>query len=234
VLRLRQERIPDKNQVVVDFVKHLIPQNQTIAVSPEEVAAPLRLLPEEMQRTMILGVMSSDRLRREQAEVLGKKIAELLGIKGIEDQARTQKAVPPEVERQMAWGKIQEMISQRSEPATIAAAFRERLHKKYEPEELKQSWVVLTEADAISLIRIFCQIPYLPDGRTDDIARPVMESYVTRLTHEKYATTYHKVLNSLKNMHKAKPDSPTLTNFVALVRWVDADAAAKMCSEIGM
>jgi hypothetical protein len=234
VLRLRQERIPDQNHVIVEFVKHLVPPGLTEAPAGEVIAAPLRLLREEMQRLMILGLMSTDRLRREQAEILGKKVAEVLGIKGIEDQARTQKAVPPEVERQMAWGKIQEMINRRLEAATIAAAIRDRLHAKYEPEELKQSWIVLTEADAISLIRIFCQIPYRPDGRTDEIARPVMESYVIRLTHEKYAATYHKILNSLKNMHKVKPDSPTLTNFIALVRWVDPDAATKMCSEIGM
>ena len=56
-------------------------------------------------------------------------------------------------------------------------------------------------------IRIFCQVPYLASGKTDPIARTVIETYVTRLTHEKYAGTYNKVLNSLKNMFAAKPDS---------------------------
>jgi hypothetical protein len=93
---------------------------------------------------------------------------------------------------------------------------------------------VLTEADPISLIRIFSQLPYLPDGSTDSIARPVMETYVSRLTHEKYAPTYHKVMNSLKNMFRAKADSPTLLNFMALVRWVDAEAANKLAHDIGM
>ena len=51
------------------------------------------------------------------------------------------------------------------------------------------------------------------DGRTDSIARPVMETYVTRLTHEKYTAVYHKIVNSLRNMFRAKPDSPTLLNF---------------------
>jgi len=61
-----------------------------------------------------------------------------------------------------------------------------------------------------------------------------LESYVTRLTHEKYAATYAKVLTSLRNMFKAKPDSPMLLNFVALVKWVDAAAAHKLSTEIGL
>jgi len=61
-----------------------------------------------------------------------------------------------------------------------------------------------------------------------------MESYVTRLTHEKYAATYHKVVNSLRNMFHAKPDSPTLLNFVALVKWAGPDAVNKLCADVGM
>jgi hypothetical protein len=77
-------------------------------------------------------------------------------------------------------------------------------------------------------------LPYLPDGRTDTIAQPVLESYVVRLMHEKYAATYTKVVNSLKNMFKAKPDSATLLNFISLVRWVDAGAADRLSADIGM
>jgi hypothetical protein len=77
-------------------------------------------------------------------------------------------------------------------------------------------------------------LPYLADGSTDPIARAVMETYVTRLTHEKYAAAYVKVVNSLRNMFKAKPDSPTLVNFLALVKWVDGPAAAKLSADIGM
>jgi hypothetical protein len=52
--------------------------------------------------------------------------------------------------------------------------------------------------------------------------------------HEKYAATYQKVLNSLKTMFAAKPDGPTLLNFMALVRWGSPEAANKLCVEIGM
>jgi hypothetical protein len=61
-----------------------------------------------------------------------------------------------------------------------------------------------------------------------------METYVSRLTHEKYAVVYNKVLTSLRNMFKANPESPTLVNFMALVKWIDSAAAAKISGDIGM
>jgi hypothetical protein len=57
---------------------------------------------------------------------------------------------------------------------------------------------------------------------------------VTRLTHEKYAATHRKVVNSLKSMFAARPDHPTLVNFLALVRWVDPEAANRLGADIGM
>src|SRR5262249_9215262 len=150
------------------------------------------------------------------------------------EQVRGHETVAPEVERQIAWTRIKEMIVRRGDPAAIAGAIRERLTAKYEAEEIKESWVVLTEADPILLIRIFCQLPYLPSGKTDAIARPVMETYVSRLSHEKYASTYQKVANSLRNMFKAKPDAPTLVNFLALVRWISPEVADKLACDIGM
>jgi len=147
---------------------------------------------------------------------------------------KAHEAMPVEVERRMAWGQIKDLIAQRGDAKVIAAAIRDRLNAKYDAEELKQSWLALIEADTISLIRIFCQIPYRADGKTDPIARTVLETYVTRLTHEKYAAAYHKVVNSLKNMFKAKPDSPTLLNFMALAKWVSPEAASRMCADVGM
>src|SRR5260221_4812395 len=126
------------------------------------------------------------------------------------------------------------MIARRNEATVVATAIRERLNAKYEADEIRQSWITLTEADPISLIRIFCHIPYRADGKTDPIARPVIETYVTRLVHEKYAATYKKVVTSLRNMFSAKADSPTLLNFLALVRWVDPAAANRISADIGM
>jgi len=172
------------------------------------------------------------------AGILGmtRSLAKELGLSGLEEEAKAPVpvAVPPEMERQMAWETIKELITKRSDPATIATAIRERLHARYDDAEVKQSWLTLIQADAMSLIRTFCQLPYLSDGRTDSIARAVMETYVSRLTHEKYAATYTKIANSLRSMHNAKPDSPTLLNFLALVRWVDPEAANKLSTEIGM
>jgi Txe/YoeB family toxin of Txe-Axe toxin-antitoxin module len=111
---------------------------------------------------------------------------------------------------------------------------RDRLHAKYDADDIRQSWITLTETDPMSLIRICCQLPFRADGKTDPIARTVMETYVTRLTHEKYAVTYQKVVNSLRTMFHAKPDSPTLLNFAALVKWVSPESATKLCADVGM
>jgi hypothetical protein len=86
----------------------------------------------------------------------------------------------------------------------------------------------------MTFIRVFCQLPYLPDGQADDMARAILEAYATRLTHEKYAATYAKILAALKNLFKVKADSPTLVNFINLVKWVDPASAAKISADIGM
>ena len=178
--------------------------------------------------------MRSERLQKPDAEALATALAAALDLKGLEEQLKAEEAIPPEIERQRAWARVKELIARRGDAATIAAAIRERLGAKYDAEELKQSWITLIDADPISLIRVFCQLPYRPDGTTDSIARPVMETYVIRLTHEKYAATYTKVVNSLRNLHSVKPDSPTLVNFLALVRWVSAEAGEKLSRDIGM
>jgi len=97
---------------------------------------------------------------------------------------------------------------------------------------MKQSWVTLTEAPPITFINVFCQLPYLPDGSTDPHARALMETYVARLTNEKYAVIYNKIVNSLRIMHRQ--NSPTLANFVALVKWLDPNAALKLNADVGM
>jgi hypothetical protein len=61
-----------------------------------------------------------------------------------------------------------------------------------------------------------------------------LESYIQRLLHEKYAATYAKVLTTLRNMFKAKADGPVLVNFIALVKWIDTEAAARLARDIGM
>ena len=126
------------------------------------------------------------------------------------------------------------MITNRAAPNEITAAIRKRLHAKYDADEVKQSWLVLVESDPLAFIRVFCLLPYLPDGQTDPIARAVLESYASRLTHEKYLTTYTKVVAALKNLFKVKADSPALLNFVALVRWVDPAAADKVAADVGL
>jgi hypothetical protein len=143
-------------------------------------------------------------------------------------------SVSPEMEQRMAWENIKARLAQRTSPNDIATAIRDRLHAKYDADEVKQSWLTLTAAEPMALVRIFCLLPYLPDGQTDPMAQAVMESYVSRLTHEKYAETYAKVVHALRNLFKVKPDSPALVNFISLVKWVNAEAAAKLSEDIGL
>ncbi len=239
VLRLRAEKAPEQNplitsEVVPEFVKHLIPPPPQKPPATAALAAILCLIQPDAQRLVARGIMASDRMRREEAEALGRTLGQELKITKLEGEVKAAAPLAPEVERQLAWDKVKELIERRAEPAVIASAIRDRLHAHYDAEEVKLSWITLIEADVISLIRTFCQLPYLADGSTDPIARAVMETYVTRLTHEKYVATYGKVLNSLRNMFKAKPDSPTLLNFISLVKWVDAAAAQKLSVDIGL
>jgi hypothetical protein len=229
VLKFRTENPAEPNQLMPEFVKHLIPAER----SAPALAVVLRLIKPDMQRLFVRTVKSLDKLPRAEAEALSKALATELGLVELPDEAN-MRAVPPEMEKQMAWESIKELIAQRADPALIAAAIRDRLRANYNAEELKQSWLVLIEADVMTLIRTFCQLPYLPDGSTDVIAQNVMETYVRRLTHEKYAATYNKVVNSLKNMCQANPSSPTLVNFLALIKWVDAEAAKKLSAEVQM
>jgi hypothetical protein len=235
VLRLRAEKsAAAADAVVAEFVKHLFPPQTKKAPAPEGVTAVLRLLTPDMQRLMVKAIMISDRLRKQDAAELGKAVGAQLGLTGLESLAKAEEQLPPELERQIAWAQIKAMIAQRTDPATVAAAIRERLHAKYDADEMKQSWITLMEADPISFIRVFCQLPYLANGKTDPVAQTAMATYATRLTHEKYASTYTKVVNSLKNMFHAKPDSPTLLNFIALIKWVSPDAGNKLAADVGM
>jgi hypothetical protein len=234
VLRLRGEQVADLTRVVTEFVRHLIPPPPEKPPASQALAALMRLLRPEVQRRVAKAIMTCDRIPKADAEALGKVLGAELGLTGLEEEARAQDALGPEMERQLAWAKIKELIAKRTDAAAIASVIRDRLHAKYDTDEIRQSWITLTEADPMSLIRICCQLPFRSDGKTDPIARTVMETYVARLTHEKYAGTYHKIVNSLRTMFHAKPDSPTLLNYVALVKWASPDAATRLCADVGM
>jgi hypothetical protein len=232
VLLFRMDKIAEPSRATADFVKHLIPTTQ--APRPEALASILRLILPEMQPQIVRAIISSDRLNRTDAEILGRAVGKELGLKGLEEAIKAETAITPESERQMAWERIHELIASRADPAAVTAAVRDRLHAKYDSDEVKQSWITLTATDPMSLVRTFCQLPYLADGTTDPVARAVMESYASRLMHEKYADIYTKIVKSLTNIFKVKPDSPTLLNFLNLLKWVDAEAEKKMSADIGI
>ena len=234
VLRLRAEKVSDQNELVPEFVKHLIPPPPQLPPPVQNLVAVLRLIHPAMQRLAAKSIIALDRIRRDEAEALGRVLAKELGLSGLEEETKVKASVSLEMERQRAWEHIKGLIASRTDPAVIAAAIRDRLHAKYDADEMRQSWMTLIEADTVSLIRIFSHLPYLPNGETDSVARTAMETYVPRLMHEKYAATYAKVVNSLRNMYKANPNSSTLVNFIALVKWVDAEAANRMSADVGM
>jgi hypothetical protein len=233
VLTFRAQIVDSPDLVATEFVRHFLPAQGAKAPHPDRLTPILRLMPEAMQKVVLRALQHSDRMRREEADNLTKALATELGIQNL-DEGKPQEAVLPEVDREMAWARIKDMIAQRANATALANAIRDRLNSHYDSEEIRQSWVVLTEADPMTFIRVFCQLPYLPNGKTDPISKPVMESYLTRLVHEKYAATYHRVLLSLKNIFKTKPDSPTLLTFMALVKWASPEAAVKIAEDVGI
>jgi hypothetical protein len=232
VLNFRSVKYTELDLVTLELIKHLIAAGK---IPKTETLLPvLRLIPQDMQIVIVRAIVVTERLKREDAENLGKALARELGLKDLEERLNAKSIVSPEQERKMVWAGIEDLIASRATPGDIAAAIRNRLRARYDADEVKQSWLTLTGTDPMSFIRIFCLLPYLPDGKTDMTIRPVLESYVQRLLHEKYAATYAKVLTTLRNMFKARADGPVLVNFIALVKWIDPEAAAKLAADIGM
>ncbi len=234
ILHLRLNHSADLEHSLNEFVRHLIPGAPEPLPPAADLVRKIRLIPADMQRLLVGSIMSSDRRLRAELTALGTAVAKELGLKDLESIQNASTEIPPEMERRMAWEEVHDLINKRSEASVIAAAIRQRLHARYDVDEVKAAWLTLTEADAVSFIRIFCQLPYLPGGKTDPVAHAVMQIFMGRLMHEKYAAFYQKVLTSLKNMHKANPNSPTLTNFLAMARWADVEAAASIGADIGL
>ena len=231
-LTFRAEKLTEMDPLTLECVKHLIPRNQPPA--PAALVEVIKLFNPHMQQAIIRAITATDRLRKEDAEKLGKAVATELGLKEMLDRLTEQSTVSPERERQLAWDHIKDLIGSRASPNEVIATIRKRLHGRYDADEVKACWLVLTEADPMIFVRVFCLFPYLPDGQADPLARPILETFVTRLTHEKYAAIYTKTIHALRNLFKVKADSPALVNFIALVRWVDAAAAEKISKDVGL
>src|SRR5207247_6835887 len=84
VLQLRTEGVPDP-QTVREFVKHLTPPAPQKPPPPAALAAILRLLNADAQRSILKAIMVCDRLRTSEAESLAKAAGAELGIKGLEE-----------------------------------------------------------------------------------------------------------------------------------------------------
>ena len=229
VLTFRAAVLTDHDPITLDFVRHLVGTQKQPASAP--IAAVLRFLTPEGQAVMVRALHNTDRLRREDGEILARELLKRLGLPELPIRAEAALPVKPAVN---PWEAIKELIAQRATPNDITDAVRKQLHAKYDTDEVKQSWLVLTESDPMTFVRVFSLLPYLPDGQTDPIARAVLETYASRLTHEKYLTTYAGVVGALRKLHKVKADSPALVNFIALVRWVDPASADRIAQDVGV
>jgi hypothetical protein len=230
VLTYRAASFNEHDPLTAEFVRHLLALEKIPRA--ETFVAVLRLLAADRQKVIIRAMINSGKLRKEEAEPLAKAIAKQLGLPEAEITPKTDTTATPNDEN--SWEHIKGMIANRATPNDVTVAIRKRLHAKFDDDEVKQSWLTLAESDPMVFVRVFCLLPYLPDGQTDPVARAVLESYANRLTHEKYAATYARVVHALKNLFKVKADSPALVNFIALVKWVDPESADKIAKDIGV
>ena len=210
-LAFRVEKLSDIDPLTVECVKHLIPQDRV--PTAESLVTTLRLFNKHMQQACVRVISTTDRLRKEDADKLAKAVAKELGLEKIVERLSQQSTISPEKERELAWTHIKDLIGSRATPADIVAAIRKRLHGNYDADEVKQSWMALTDNDPMVFVRVFCLLPYLPDGQTDPLARTILESYANRLTHEKYAAIYAKVLHALKNHVQGQGRQPRARQF---------------------
>jgi hypothetical protein len=231
VLTFRSTVTTEHDPVNAEFAKHLIGTQKN--PSPPALTVVLRLVNADAQKNIVRALVNCDRLRREDGEALGKALIKELGLPEFLNDL-SENGSPSGKTQMGIWDIIRELIASRATPAEVTEAIRRQLHAKYDADEVKQSWLILTESDPMLLVRVFCLLPYLADGQTDPIARAVLESYVSRLTHEKYADTYNKVVHALRNLFKVKSDSPAIINFIALVKWVEPASAEKIAKDIGM
>ena len=230
ILTFRAQAFNEHDPATLEFLRHLLGLDKTLRAAT--FVAPLKLVNAAGQKAVIRCLLNCGRVRREEAEPLAKTVAKELGL--------PEEEIFPKLEGATAgasgggWDNVKLLIASRAAPNDITVAIRNRLHSKYDSDEVKQSWLILAESEPMTLVRVFCLLPYLPDGQTDPIARAVLEAYANRLTHEKYVATYTKVVGALKNLFKVKADSPALVNFVSLVKWVDPASADKIARDVGM
>ena len=130
VLRLRADKIPDENEIVAEFVRHLIPPPPQKPPAPQTLVAYLRLIKPGMQQVVVRAIMASDRIGKADAEALGKAVGKELGLAGLDVPMKAPESLPPEMERQMAWENIKDLMTKRSDPSAVATAIRDRLHAK--------------------------------------------------------------------------------------------------------
>jgi len=113
VLTLRTQKVAELDQVIAVFVKHLIPNKK--APSAQSLAAVLRLISSERHLPVVKAIISSNQIRKNEAEALGLAVGRELGLKGLEEELKkSEPKLSPEQEQQLAWENIKARITQRT------------------------------------------------------------------------------------------------------------------------
>ena len=101
VLTFRAGEFTQHDPLTAECIRHFIPAG--IVPKPGGITPILRLVSPKMQIVLVRAILSTDRIRRDDATALGKAIAHELGLKEVEQQLTEKAALSPEKERQMAW-----------------------------------------------------------------------------------------------------------------------------------
>ena len=231
ILTFRSAIFTEHDPVTADFVKHLLAGQKNPAPGP--IVTVLRFLNAEAQKVVVRAILNSERLGREDSERLARELIKEFWV--------CRSCQPAEWRAASLRQNTHESLGHH-QGTHRPSRFAKRNHQApsansstpsttpTKSNKAGSSWPnpIRCRSSVYSACCLICPTarPILLRGLFRDVS--------SRLTHEKYATTYTKVVNALKNLHKVKADSPALLNFIALVRWVDPTSADKLVHDIGM
>ncbi len=158
ILTFRAASFTEHDPVTLEFAKHLISLTKT--PQPGDFTPVLKFLQPDMQKAVIRAMLNSGKLRKEEADPLCKAVARELGLPETEIVPKNESGFGDKGESATC-DYIKTMIANRAAPNEITAAIRKRLHTKYDADEVKLSWLILSESEPLAFIRIFCLLPYM-------------------------------------------------------------------------
>ena len=146
VLRLRAEKVieDDPEQVIPEFIRHLIPTQKPPPA--QALVAVLRLVGPEAQRAIVKALLRFDWIGHDEGDTLAG-VATDLGLQGLVEEVKAQASVSPEVQCNNNVDKVKQMLAARRRRHHDSRRRPARLNAKYDSDEIRQSWITLTESD---------------------------------------------------------------------------------------